>query len=156
MRFINNRFVLVIMVSLLLITACTEPPVDLTKIRPEIEKANQAFMDAFNGGDAAAMAALYTEDGQLLPPNAPVITGQEGIQNFWQMVMDMGIKTAKLETVELFGCSDEITEIGNYSLGDGSGAELDNGKYIVIWAKLENKWELHRDIWNSNMPIPSN
>ena len=49
------------------------------------------------------MGALYTENGQLLPPNSDIVTGHSAISAFWQGVMDMGIKTAKLESVELEG-----------------------------------------------------
>ncbi len=66
-------------------------PVD---IRGAIEEGNRGFMSTFAGGDTAAMAALYTENGQLFPSNSQIITGREPIASFWQQVMDMGIKTA--------------------------------------------------------------
>ncbi len=66
-----------------------------------IASANQAFMAAFGDGDATGMAALYTAEGQLAPPNSEVVAGTEGIAGFWQAVMDMGLKSAKLETIEL-------------------------------------------------------
>ena len=36
--------------------------------RATIEKLNEVWMAAFNKGDAAAVAALYTEDAYVLPP----------------------------------------------------------------------------------------
>ena len=71
-----------------------------TDVRAEIEAAQEGFMTAFNQGDAAALAALYTTGGQLLPPQSDFVTGRDAIKTFWQGVMDMGIKEAKLETVE--------------------------------------------------------
>ena len=73
-------------------------PVD---IRGAIEEGSRVFASTFTGGDAAAMAALYTENAQLLPSNSEFITGREQIAGFWQQVMDMGIKTAELETLEV-------------------------------------------------------
>ena len=29
---------------------------------------------------------------------------------------------------------------------------VDNGKYIVIWKKVDGKWLLHLDIYNTSMP----
>jgi hypothetical protein len=40
-----------------------------------IKAANEKFMSAFKAGDAGAIAALYTEDAKLLPPNSELMTG---------------------------------------------------------------------------------
>ncbi len=104
--------------------------------------------------DAEGMGKLYTSDGQLLPSNSDFITGTEGIQTFWQAVMDMGIKTAELETVELEGHGDTAIEVGRYTLGGDGGQVLDKGKYVVIWKQDGGQWKLHRDIWNTSMPAP--
>ena len=70
-------------------------------LRSEIDSVNKAFMDAYNRGDATAVAAHYTEGGRVLPPNAETVTGRQAIQAMWQGAMDMGVKEVKLETVEL-------------------------------------------------------
>ncbi len=51
-------------------------------VTDSIASANQAFMTAFGDGDAAGMAALYTTEGQLAPPNSDVVGGAEGIAGF--------------------------------------------------------------------------
>ena len=90
-----------------------------TDVRTEIEAANENFMKAFSQGDAAALAGLYTTDGQLLPPNSDFVTGPNAIKTFWQGVMDMGIKEATLETVEADAHGDAATEIGKYNARRG-------------------------------------
>lgn len=45
-------------------------------------------------GDTPGLATLYTEDGQVLPPNGNFVTGRQAIQIFWQAVMDMRIQGA--------------------------------------------------------------
>ena len=42
----------------------------------EIAEAHRRLEPAFNRGDAAAVAALYTEDATLLPPGADMLTGR--------------------------------------------------------------------------------
>jgi ketosteroid isomerase-like protein len=111
-------------------------------------------MNTFNRGDGAGMGGLYTENGQLLPPNSDIVSGHAAISAFWQGAMDMGIKTAKLETIELEGQGDEAIEIGKYILSGEGGASIDSGKFLVIWRKEGERWKLHRDIWNSSMPAP--
>jgi uncharacterized protein (TIGR02246 family) len=111
-------------------------------------------MAAFNRGDAAGLAALYTENGQVLPPNSDFVTGKEAIQGFWQAVMDMGIKEAELEIVEAQDHGDTAIEVSTFALLGDEGQVLDKGKYIVIWKQEDGQWKLHRDIFNSSMPAP--
>ena len=120
-----------------------------------ISASNKAFMEAFGKGDAAGVANLYTKAGSVLPPNSEVIGGIEAIRRFWQGAMDMGIKGAKLETVDLEVYQGAAWEAGNYTLTGAKGEVMDRGKYIVVWKDEGGKWKLHRDIWNSSLPTPS-
>jgi len=122
-----------------------------SEVQAAIEAADGVFMEAFNRGDAVSLADLYTEKGQLLPTGSDVVTGKKAIQNFWQGVMDMGIKSARLETIEVEGHGDTAIEQGKYTLRGESGNVLDRGKYIVIWKQQAGQWKLHRDIWTSSL-----
>ena len=124
------------------------------EIRDAIVAANETFMTAFSRGDAASIAAAYTERGQILPPNSDVIAGRQGIQTFWQGVMNMGLKGVKLETVEVEGYGSAANEVGRYTLQGEGGQVVDTGKYVVIWKLEAGQWKLHRDIWNSSRPAP--
>jgi uncharacterized protein (TIGR02246 family) len=125
-----------------------------TEIRNDIAAANEKFMAAFNSGDAASVAALYTGNGQLLPPNMDFMRGRQAIQTFWQGAMDMGIKSATMEIVEVERQGDTAIEVSTYTLQGEGGQVLDKGKYIVIWKREEGQWRLHRDIFNSSQPAP--
>jgi uncharacterized protein (TIGR02246 family) len=120
--------------------------------REAIAAANQNFMASFARGDAAGMAALYTANGQLLPTHSDFITGTQAIQGFWQAVIDMGIKEATLETLEVEGQNEMAYEVGKFALRGSAGQILDRGKYVVIWKREGGRWKLHRDIWNTSMP----
>ena len=124
-------------------------------VRESIVAADEQFMAAYNQGDAAGVAALYAEQGKLLPPNADFMAGREAIQAFWQGAMDMGIASARLETREAEQHDDTAFEVGTYTLHAQNGTELDAGKYIVIWKRAEGEWKLHRDIFNSSKPAPA-
>jgi uncharacterized protein (TIGR02246 family) len=127
----------------------------MANIREAIVAADERFVAAFNGGDAAAVAAFYTEQGQLLPPNAEPMTGKQAIQAFWQGAMDMGIASAQIELGEVEQHDDTAIEVGTYMLHAQGGEELDAGKYIVIWKRVGGEWKLHRDIFNSSKPVPA-
>ena len=125
-----------------------------TEVRDAIAAATEDFMATFKRGDAAGMAALYTVTGQVLPPNGDFVTGREAVQAFWQAIMDMGIKEAKIEIIEVEDHGDTAIEVSRFTLHGDEGQVLDSGKYIVIWKQEDGEWKLHRDIFNSSMPPP--
>jgi uncharacterized protein (TIGR02246 family) len=136
-----------------LLIACAPPPAQTPQdVSREIEAANAEFVTAWSKGDAAAVAALYTADGQLLPPNGDVVTGPEAIQTFWQGAMDAGIASATLTTIEAMAVDSLAYEVGNYALVGPDGTPIDEGKYIVIWHRTPDGWRLYRDIWNTSRP----
>ncbi len=120
-------------------------------IRSQIESANKAFTAAFKRGDGAAMANLYTREGQLLPANSDVVRGTEAIREFWQRVVGMGLKDASLETIEVEAHGDTAIEVGRYRLLADAGV-ADQGKYLVVWKNEGGTWKLHRDIWTTSQP----
>lgn len=124
-------------------------------IRTQIESANAQFVSAFKRGDAAGIANLYTAEAQLLPANSDFVRGTAAIRTFWQRVIDMGLKGASLETIELEAHGETAIEIGRYRLLAADEAVADQGKYIVVWKRDNGKWKLHRDIWTTSQPLPA-
>ena len=120
--------------------------------RTRIEAANKAWMFAFKRTDAAGLANLYTNQGQLLPANSDFVKGTDAIRSFWQGAFDMGLKEAVLETLEVEVHGDTAIETGQYRLLVGEGSLADSGKYIVIWKDVGGAWKLHRDIWTTSQP----
>lgn len=128
-------------------------PGAVSAVRGAIAAANAAFSAAFARGDAAAIAACYTPDAQLLPAQSNVIGGRPAIEEFWRGALGMGLNGATLETVEVFHSSGAptATEVGRYTLTTGDGQVADRGKYIVVWQQDgAGQWHLHRDIWTTS------
>ncbi|MDH3688095.1 MAG: SgcJ/EcaC family oxidoreductase [Gammaproteobacteria bacterium] len=119
-------------------------------VRATIVASIEQWTTAFNEADAAGVAAMYTQEGQLLPPGGPTVTGREAIQAFWQGVMDSGIAKAELEATEIEGSGALVYEVGVYRLFGTDGQLAGEGKYIVVWKQSDGQWRLHRDIWNGN------
>jgi ketosteroid isomerase-like protein len=126
----------------------------LTNIHEVIAATDEKFTAAFNRGDAAGVAKLYTEQGQVLLSNFDVITGRLGIQMIWQGTMLMGNKGMVLEIIEVEEHGEIAYEVGKYTLLTKGGKVTDMGKYIAIWKQEEGEWKLHRDMINSNKPAP--
>jgi ketosteroid isomerase-like protein len=123
---------------------------DTAVVRRAVDEANRRLGEAASRHDAAAMAASYTEDARLLPPDAPIITGRAGIRDFWAAALPaLGVKTAVLKTLELTVHNAEAaTEVGEALLVlTGGPAKL---KYVVGWRRgSDGAWQLALDIWNA-------
>ena len=121
-------------------------------VKADIEAANARFSAAAAKGDGAALAALYSAEGQVMPAGSDPIRGSAAIQKFWQGALDSGIAAIGLKTVEVFGHGPTATEVGEYELRDKAGKSLDHGKYIVIWQHADGQWKLLRDMFSTNIP----
>jgi uncharacterized protein (TIGR02246 family) len=129
-----------------------EVRVTSTEMRNSIRAVNDAFVAAFARSDAAGMAAVYTDDAEVLPPNSNLVSGRPAIQAFWQGVLNLGLKAAELKTVEVGGGDDLAYEVGTYRLMAEGNQVADHGKYVVVWKRKSGIWKIHRDIWNSSVP----
>ena len=134
----------------LLALACLAPalPAHADAVRDAVEAGNRAFVAAFLKGDATAISHLYTADAQVIPPGAPVAKGRPAIAAFWQASIDSGIKDVKLDTADVESAGDLAYETGTVRLVAKDGTSS-SARYVVVWKRVDGKWLLHRDVWNS-------
>lgn len=128
-----------------------QQPMDVSA---EIQAANNQFSAAYAAGDFVGVATMYTETAQLMPPNTEPVSGRSAIQATMQSFFDAGLASVELTTVEARGVDSLAVEVGRYQLKDATGEIVDDGKYIVWWRRTPDGWRLHRDIFNSNRPLP--
>jgi uncharacterized protein (TIGR02246 family) len=120
--------------------------------------ADQAFVKAFNEGNATAIAALYDENAVLLPPNAPAQSGRKAIQDYLQKEMDGAKKGGvkfNLGANPVGGHSGKMGwQSGSYTVTDKAGKVVEAGKYLSVSMKKDGKWLYVRDTWNADAPAP--
>jgi uncharacterized protein (TIGR02246 family) len=124
-------------------------------IHDAIIAREKEFMAAYKAGDAAALVALYTKNGSIMPPNMKTAAGAKALAKLFKMFWGEGLTVIKLKTVEVDGSGDHAYEVGTYALSGKDGKVADRGKYIVVWKKERGRWLLHRDIFNSDSPPPA-
>lgn len=137
--------------ALLPATCLCLPLPALAQDKATIQSLNDKFAQAFNAGDAAAIAALYTEDAIVLPPGGEMMKGRTAIQSFWKGAAEQ-LGDGKLTTVDVKPLGNEAArEIGTFSFRTkGSQPQDITGKFVVVWEKVGNDWKLATDIWNMN------
>ncbi len=139
---------LMIPVFVLLMAGCMQAPqTDLEGLKA----MRDVWQTAFDAKDPAAIAAIYAEDGAVLPPNRETMSGRAAIEAFWGEFQADGIG-AEIKDTEVYALGDVGYTVGTYTATDAGGATIDEGKYVLIWRYADGKWQLHRDIWNSNLP----
>ncbi|HXY41983.1 MAG TPA: SgcJ/EcaC family oxidoreductase [Vicinamibacteria bacterium] len=143
----------VAIVTALLVVALAAPAAT-EDVGAAISAANKRFSEAVAKGDADAVAALYTRTARALPPNGEPVQGREAILKMWQGMLSTGIRDAVLTSTEAAAMGDTAWEEGTYVVKTPDGQVADRGKYVVVWKKEDGGWKLHRDIWNSNQPLP--
>jgi uncharacterized protein (TIGR02246 family) len=119
--------------------------------RQAIYKLNAEFVDAYNQGDIAALATGYTEDGAVLAPNQPAVSGKQAIETLFKgMIEEIG-GTASIETVDLADAGDLAYQWATYSL---EGREQsDTGKFVEIYNRQpDGSWKIRLTIFNSDNP----
>jgi uncharacterized protein (TIGR02246 family) len=123
----------------------------LAQNKAAIEKLNDAWTAAFNKGDAATVAALYTEDAYVLPPGSAMVKGRPAIETFWRQAAQQ-MTDAKLTTVDVLPLGRSAArEIGTVTLKTKSQPPQEVvGKYVVVWRKIGRDWKLATDIWNTD------
>lgn len=123
----------------------------MNDIRDSITANNGKFMEAFGRQNAAAIAALYTDDAKILPPGSPMASGTSAIKDFWDAVFGLGFRQVSLETGSVDGGGELAAEVGRFHLSGQNGDEKmeASGKYVVVW-KNDGGWKLHVDIWNTD------
>jgi uncharacterized protein (TIGR02246 family) len=119
-------------------------------MKADFEAMAAKWAAAYDSGDGAAVAALYSDDATLLPPNMAPVTGREAISEFWTMATANG-GTTELKVKEVYSMGDMAAEVGTYSGTNADGSHGDHGHYTVIWKKVDGKWKMYRDMWNSDM-----
>ena len=121
----------------------------MAQTKAAIQQLNDQWAAAYNKGDAAAVAAMYTSDAYLLPAGAPMVKGRDAIAGVWKKVMEQ-VADVKLTTLDVKPLGPNAArEIGTGTFKTKGRNPQDGAlKYAVVWQKEGGKWKLLQDIWN--------
>ena len=176
------RLVPVAVVGLAMLAACA-PPGPTEEQKAEMATQDKAAVDSLrdkavaaeNAGDAAAVAALWTDNGVYMPAHAPAAEGKAAIQAAYQAQYDQF-------TVQLTVTSHEVEVAGPWAFNRGAYSSTmtpkappeapakgkakakkqaepqpiqDKGKWLVIMQRQQDgSWKIARLIFNSDLPLP--
>ncbi|XP_002737418.1 uncharacterized protein LOC100367886 [Saccoglossus kowalevskii] len=121
-------------------------------IKSVIEANNARFGEMYKAGDMKALATeLYHEDCKFMPSGSETKIGQKDVAKELEGMKAAGISGMKLTAEEIGGIeNDTAYDRGQYFLYKDDGSEMGVGKYLVIWKKVDGKYRVYLDIFNSN------
>ena len=114
-----------------------------------LEKLLVDWEAAFNAGEYAKVAALYTPDARRAPPDSPELISGHG-EILAGMESFAGL-TAKLTTAGGMLGEEHGSTWGTWEIWEGAQM-VDKGRWMNAVTMTEGGWKIHRDIWNSSIP----
>lgn len=139
--------------------AAQAPAVDTAGITAAIDSVGKAMSAAVAARDTDAVAALYADDAWVLPANEPRADGKEAIRKEWIGFLSIpGLEMTITSTgMKIADAGDQVVEAGTYQmkfLGAKSKPMTDTGKFVTVYRKVDGRWKIVVDTWNSDMPMP--
>jgi uncharacterized protein (TIGR02246 family) len=125
--------------------------------RAKITAIEDRIQAAFAAGDAGAVAAEYTEDAYLMPPNSPSLVGRAAIADLYKAFFKdyrCALKT-EIQEVEVAGDWAYVRGLLTSTVApkDGGEPHTNHGKYLVVARRgTDGVWRFARDSYNMDQP----
>lgn len=121
-------------------------PLPSLELPPELQRVLTDYEAAWGKRDAAALAALFTEDGFVLPGGHPPVHGRAAIARHYT-----GQGGPLALRAFAFGQEGAVGYIlGGYA---GSRGQPDDGKFtLTLRRSADGRWLIFSDMDNSNRP----
>ncbi len=117
----------------------------------EITARSAEWGAAMNAKDVDGLVAMYTDDARVMPPNAAMTVGSDGVRAAFGAMVDAGV-SVKLTSMEARVVGDIGHNIGTFAVSVGDTV-VDVGKFIETWERgADGTWRIANDIYNSDNP----
>ena len=117
-----------------------------------------ATVKAFNGGDAAALARLFSPAGELVDENGNVFTGTQAITELFTQFFEKFPKAVlEMEVTSTRPLGDEIAvEEGIRRITASEGTSAAQVRYVVVREKAGDRWPIvsYREFADDPAPTP--
>jgi uncharacterized protein (TIGR02246 family) len=146
----------VLLVSLGARPVPAEEPKDNDKEVAALQKRGEAFVAAFDKGDAKAVASFWTEDGDYIDQAGHHYKGRKAIQEVFQRLfsehkgLKLGINVVSLRVVKPdLAIEDGVTHVA------AEGSQPTTARYTIVHVKRDGQWMLE-SVREGEAVAPSN
>jgi ketosteroid isomerase-like protein len=144
----------------LLAVGCAPPPPDMEAELTALRAAANAYHEAASAKDAARVVALYDQDAVMVPPNADLVEGLEGVQGYrFGFISTPGIALRfELVRAEVSQSADMgwTLAIADITIDHPDGPPTFSlVRDFHTWKKqADGSWKVIGDVWNTG-PEPA-
>jgi ketosteroid isomerase-like protein len=125
-----------------LIGACSGGTVS-PGVSPELKHTWEV---AFNRGDSAAVAALYSPDAALIMSGAAPVKGPAAIRAVIDAMVKSKVKV-RIGSEQNVGSGELAYVYGPYSVFDHDGGQvIESGTYLEVWRRRGGTWQIDLDL----------
>ena len=121
-----------------------------------IARVSRDFSARYMRGDAAGMAAIYTDDAVIFPPGRAAIRGRPALEAYWRLDEGERITDHRVTSESVVLRGDLAYDYGTYVVrGERGGKPFGptHGKYVIVWREVApGDWRMQLDIWNGSPP----
>jgi ketosteroid isomerase-like protein len=102
--------------------------------------------------------SYIAEDAILIPPNEPLIEGEEVfkalLKDMKKTEWDLGKPGKGVMTLEISASGDLAYDIGKYDIVNKTpdGPVRQKGFFVTLYKKIEGQWKFTGQIWNNLEP----
>jgi len=150
----RSRFILLAGLTAIAGCAQQQPTVDLTAAAQEVRDASAAWLANAQAKDWVASAGVFAADGIAYPSHQDPLVGPAAIQAYYEAdaakYPDSSVSWTT-DDVQVAASGDMAIETGDWVYSDG-GQEVDHGKFVTNWKKVEGVWKVATEIGVSTMP----
>ena len=123
----------------------------------EVEQVVGRLEAAFNVRDPTALAALYTADAVLMPPNDLQVQGSDAIQSWFDQALPR-LGAIRLWPTATRANGDLAVQVGTFQMTpsstvSGSTGIERAGKYLLVLTRAGDRWAICADLWNLDQPL---
>ena len=115
------------------------------------QSSDAAYTKAFNAGDPAAIAEMYTKDALVLMPETPLYKGRKGVKAQVQAGLDAGWRNIKFKAIKSGSDGDLAFNIGTVSVDAVAGGKKSKvkGKYLDVYRRgSDGSWKIIATMFN--------
>ena len=125
------------------------PAFDEAAARAELSQMDAAYAAGIAAGDGAAIAALHAVDAVVLPNRGSLLVGREAITaDFLERFSETSETTLTTGDVG-FSEAGDLAFVYGATGGPGGGS----GKYLTVYRRADEGWEIIADTWNDDTPL---
>lgn len=131
-----------------------------TADRAAITALNERWVEAYRGGDYAAIPPLYTEDALIMPRGRPAIEGRAALARRLGGLAAGREVEIDFDIVELEVIGDHAWLVSRFAVtytspDDPAASTTEHGRSLIVYRRdSDGAWRIHRDM-DAPAPEPS-